>query len=219
MTQDEHLTEGFGRTLDRVLHGEGEIYDFLEKEWRYHPTNQEAAVIARIQQEISEHVGPLLGEADEILEEFYETVRKYDVDDGGEKVYRTYSTGRYIEDWSLLRKEVAEGAIHSLQRVIYRLSVDATEAEMRMKMAYSVWDDDFNQRYREAGHSTIPGNTAIAREDSKDSRYYYLFAYWYWRTIADRVKILTDTRRMLEFHVQRDVKVGSSLPAKGFRYD
>ena len=208
--KDEHLKLGFGRSLDEYVKGEGEIYDFLEHEWRFNPTNQEATVIAEIQKAIEANVGDLFRDADDVLDRFYDSVRVYDVDQQtGDKIARQYANGRYVENWSTLRKEVAEETVHSLQRVIIRLGIESTEAEMRMKMAYSVWDDDFNQHYREAGHSTIPGNTAIAREQSRDSRYYYLFTYWYWRTIADRLKTLQETRKMLEFHIQRDARNGS----------
>lgn len=189
--------------LEEVL----EIDTFLAQGIRYEPRASEAVIIAKIQKAADEMIQPTFEEADRVLEEFYESVRIFDIDrETGERVHRRHSDGRYVEDWANLSRQDVEQAIWGLQRCILKLEAHASDLYMRTQFAHNVWDDEYQERYRAPVEGTVHDRGASARRATKDSRYFYLFSYWLWKLTADRVKSLTDTRRIVEFHAQRELR-------------
>jgi hypothetical protein len=200
----DHVRDLKGTTaLEEAL----EIDTFLAQGIRMEPRASEAAIIAKIQGAIAEMIKPTFEQADRVLEEFYESVRIFDIDRAtGERTPRRHADGRYVEDWANLSRQDVEAAIWGLQRCILSLETRVSDLYMRTQFAHNVWDDEYQERYRAPVEGTVHDRTASARRATKDSRYYYLFTYWLWKLTADRVRSLTDTRRIIEFHAQRDLR-------------
>lgn len=188
-------------------------------DFRFEPREGEFAVIRKIQREIQQRVGHLFERANVVLDAFYESVR---VVDNGQP--RQYSDGRYVENWAALPKTTAEQAIWDLQRVINALEDLCTDYEMRAKFAYVVWDDEYQSAYRseiegiKESKATIGDRTANARMSTVEERHYYLFTFWTWRAVSDKVRSLSELQRRIEFKLNRDSRDRGPLPNGGIGF-
>jgi hypothetical protein len=194
-----------------------DLTEFLANKVRHEPRQEEALVMARVETAIEGIVDTLFAEADAALEDFYGSVRvvvledRHGVempkkDDQGHFVWEVDEAGRPVEDWDKLDGMDVERAIMVLQRVINRATPDITKLETRMLFAQEAYEDEHATVWGKVGSGTIDDKKAAARRQTRDQRFYFFILWWVWRHSSERLRLLVETKKDLEYMRHRLIR-------------
>lgn len=171
-------------------------------------------MIAQIELEAEQFAKEVFEPAYRVIEKFYQSVRKVETswegqieapvyDEDGRLTYQKNHLGEYIEDWSQLTGQDADEAIFGLQRVITEAGDRVSKLYMRAQFAYYVHDDEYWTEYKAPIEGTVNDREARAKIKTRDSRYFYMLQFWYWKTVNTKLESIKYTKRDIEFAVQR----------------
>lgn len=182
-----------------ILPDDLSVDDFLSKGVRFQPRNDEAEILERIEQHIQDNLGEGFERADRIIDHLREmTSKKMASDDGV-----VYAVERSFDRMTGQDYEVA---IYDLGFIIYDLQKVVSKLYMQAQLAYNIWDDEYWENYNKADGDTINDKIAVARKNTKSSRYRYFFTYYYWKIVSSRLDQLVEMRKMIEFSSQRQLR-------------
>jgi hypothetical protein len=194
-----------------------QLHDFMRKDFRWNPRPTEQGVIEQIEGSVGRFIQEQFDYADKALEHFYRQVRVVETtwvsgieapqtDENDNVVYRRDEFGDYEEDWTQLTGQDAEELIFRLQRVISTIGEQVTRLYMRAQFAYNVWDDEYWEAYRKPIDGTQNDRIAIARRETRDSRYFYMYQYWYWKSVHDKLQNVEKVKKDVERFVERRLR-------------
>ena len=205
--------------IDSLPEGpETEVTSFLEHEIRYQPRRSEGKVIAEIERVADEVIEYLFADTERQIDEFYTLVRKVEMHDvgggllmpkfgeDGRPVWARDDDGNFIEDWRTLDGMDVERLIMALQRVIMEAGEEVERLRSRMLMAQAVKEDEWYEAYRSVLDGTVKDREAFANRNTRESRYYFFFAYWVWRRADQRLESYRSFKKDMEFMRSRFLK-------------
>lgn len=174
-----------------------DLPDFLSDQPRFEPRKSETEIIDIIKNEIRDLCGKEFDNLDGITDRLENSV--------------TDAFGSV--DWSRLGVEETERGILALQVTLMRLERLASELHVQCQLAYTNWDEAYYEAYSQTASGTIEDKTARARRHSREERYFYLWKYWFWKIVSDRVDQARELRRILDFSINRQYKKPSRQQA------
>lgn len=192
-----------------------EIEEHFERHMRYVPRKSEADVLRKLEDTVESLIENLFANSTAALERFYLSVRKpvlaRDNESGeilakrvnGKVEYEKDEFGQFIEDWKNIDGYELEGLILTLQKVI--IDVDDTVSKLygRAMMAERVAKDEYYEKYREPIDGTKDDRAAFATVATRDSKWFFIYQYLLWNRLQDKLNVLKETKKSLEFFRQR----------------
>lgn len=193
-----------------------EIEQFFRERFRFAPLPDEARIMLRIEETADKLATEMFAEADQALSHFYESVRIPEIEvvdgqrvtkiDDGRIVWQTDELGRVIEDWDRLEGIELEGTILTLQRVILRVTDEVSRLYGRALVADKVRDDEYQELYRKPIEGTKDDRNAYAVTKTREARWFYYGTYLVYVRLRDKLEVLKETKKSLEFFRSRQMK-------------
>lgn len=211
------------RGLDKIRHlrpeedEQFELHNFFRNDFRWEPRAAESEILETIEERASKFADELFQSADQALEEFYASIRvpviewtpageMPKMDENNNLVWEVDQFGEYVENWDNLTGQDCEAAIFRLQRVVSIVQPELSKLYIRAQFSYNVWDDEYWEAYRRPVDGTQSDRTARARRDTRDSRYFYMLQYSFWRIVHDRLQDVIQVKRDIENYVNRRLR-------------
>lgn len=176
---------------------------FLRKDFEWTERPDEKYLALKIEERAKEFIREQFEDVDQILSNFYESIRVVETVEDGSPVYLKTPSGEYVEDWRQLTGQDADTAIFSLQRVIDRLQGEISRLYFRAQFSYYTWDEEFWEAYRAPVAGTQYDRIASARVKTRESRFFYFAQYQYWKQVYDKLQLVKETQKKIEDAVSR----------------
>lgn len=114
-------------------------------------------------------------------------------------------------DWTRVTGQDLETVIFLIGQECDQVREIVDRAYMRVHFSYFVWDDEYWELYRKPLGGTVGDRTAYARENSRESRYQYLFQYWFWYLAKQTLEAFVQKQKDLRWAIERRINDRSGV--------
>lgn len=170
-----------------------DTYRFLRDGLKLAPVPEEQLVIDRIEERVQQFEEQLFAESTRIIDKFYDSVTVVQAD------------GTKTRDWNELTGQDCEEALWSLNYELLKASDEVSKLYNLAQFAYNVWDDTYYEHYTKPIEGTQNDRTAFAKKKTKEERYYYMYVYWVYKRVKDRLDSIKQIKRDIEQSLQRRI--------------
>ncbi len=174
-------------------------------------------MLATVERVIDDRMIATFADAYELLNDLFEIVREFEIDDEtgkvrrnrhGHPVFARTSTGGYIEDWGKLTSRHKEDFLFRILTRLVAWEELAAKAWAEAMFARARWEEHFSIRYQDdisfTAKPTIDDRTAHGKAEVADDRYFAVYVAAYSR----RADALVRSMRSLEQRLTTLVRAG-----------
>jgi hypothetical protein len=175
--------------FDRSKKVDFEIYTYLREGIKEQAFPEEQVLIDKIHSRVVELDEQLFGAAKTATDRFYQRAKNDD--------------GQY--DWNSISGQDCEEAIWALNACLLTASQEVTRMYNLTQFAYNIWDDAYYEAYARPIEGTQNDRTSYAKKNTKDERYYYMYLYWVYKHVKEKLDSYKQMKKDVEQDIQRRI--------------